>query len=50
MKYMGIWDTLELTCFIKNIKIKGDVVTWGLWVVLKVRIEKGIIHVRYLIC
>lgn len=22
--YMGTWDTLELTCFIKNVKIKGD--------------------------
>ena len=24
--YMGIWDTLEFSCFIKNVKIKGDVV------------------------
>ena len=22
--YMGIWDTLEFSCFIKNVKIKGD--------------------------
>ena len=22
--YMGTWDTLEITHFIKNVKIKGD--------------------------
>ena len=29
--YMGIWDTLELSCFIKNVKIKGDVAHGNEW-------------------
>ena len=29
--YMGIWGTLHLTCFIKNIKIKGDVAHGNEW-------------------